>query len=153
MGPFQDFDTLPFGSSPTLQGLPTEYLSPPCWTRQSWRTSSFVQKAFHLQMICTTTPPLMNSLLQQNILLPFFLLSLGHHLPFIRHNLPQLKIFTSAESFGQTFSQVLWSRLGFIFLKLLLPVLFSSLNQALKKKIFFSQIAKMFRFLFFFSWL
>src|SRR5882724_2996090 len=79
MGPFQDFAMLPFRSSLTLQSFLTEYLSPPCWMRQSWRTSSFIQKAFHPQMIHMATPPSMNNLPQQTILFPF---------PFHLYNIP-----------------------------------------------------------------
>src|SRR5882724_9938049 len=106
---------LPFGSSLTLQGFLTKYLSPPCWTRWSWRMSSFVQKAFHLQMICMATPPSMNNLPQQTILFPF---------PFHLYDIPpptkkKVKIKKLKKSSHQPniFSCP-------IFLKSLLPILF-----------------------------
>src|SRR5882724_4768690 len=80
MGPFQDFDTLLFGSLLTWQGFLTGYLSPPCWMMQSWRMSSFAQKAFHPLMNRPMTTCLMINLPHMTISS-----SLSIIIPFIQH--------------------------------------------------------------------
>src|SRR5882724_1778119 len=100
MGPFQDFDTLPFRSFPTWQSFLTVYLSPPCWTMQSWRMSSFSRKAFHPLMNRPMTTCSMNNLPHTTI--PS---SLSIIFPFIQHT-PRLKIITLADKFRPTFDLI-----------------------------------------------
>src|SRR5882724_11453156 len=118
MGPFQDFDTLLFGSLLTWQGFLTGYLSPPCWMMQSWRMSSFAQKAFHPLMNHPTTTCSMNNLPHTTISS-----SLSIIFPFIQHT-PQQKIITSADKFRPTFDLISSGPIFFSFVLSLLLFIF-----------------------------